>query len=81
MTREMAVINIPVISIYQSDLLSVDKYLIGKGLMKIDPQITYEAIISFVNKPSNSVGEQDVLKEGLQSFDLMKQTIYNLKYE
>jgi predicted glycosyltransferase len=81
MTREMAVMSLPVISIYQSELLSVDKYLIGKGLMKINPDITYEEIISFINKPNDSVVELAVLKEGLQSFELIKEHIYNLQYE
>jgi len=81
MTREMAVMNIPVISIYKSELLSVDKYLINKGLMKINPEITYEEIISFINKPSDSDREMAVLKEGLQSFELIKEHIYNLQYE
>jgi len=80
MTREMAVMEVPVISIYQSDLLSVDKYLIDRGLMKINPQITYEEIISFlgtfINKPS---GEWFVLKEGRVSYAMLKNLIYDLK--
>jgi predicted glycosyltransferase len=81
MTREMAVMNIPVISIYQSELLSVDNYLIKKGLMKIDPKISYEEIITFINDTPDSGGELTVLKDGLQSFELIKKHIYNLKNE
>ena len=40
MTREMAVIGMPTISIYQDDLLDVDKYLIGQGLMLHDTYLT-----------------------------------------
>jgi len=81
MTREMAVMNIPVISIYQSELLSVDNYLIDKGLMKINPKITYKEIISFISNTPDSGSELSVLKEGLQSFELIKEHIYNLQNE
>jgi len=81
MTREMAVLNIPVVSIYQSELLSVDNYLISAGLMKVNPKITYDEIISFINsKPASGI-ELSVLKEGHQSFELIKEHIYNLKNE
>lgn len=81
MTREMAVMEIPVISIYQSKLLSVDKYLIEKGLMIINNDIKYEEIKAFLEKPSGHKNSWLVLKEGEQSFLLIKKLIYNLQYE
>jgi uncharacterized protein len=81
MTREMAVMEIPVISVYQSELLSVDKYLIENGLMIINSNIKYEEIITFLRKPIDRKNDWKILKEGEQSFLLIKKLIYNLKYE
>jgi uncharacterized protein len=50
MTREVAVLGIPVISIYQAELLCVDKYLIDKGRMIIKPNISYDEVRNILNK-------------------------------
>ncbi|MEI6047777.1 MAG: DUF354 domain-containing protein [Bacteroidota bacterium] len=81
MTREMAVLQIPVISIYQSELLCVDKYLVNKKLMLINPQITYEEIKAFLASFQNDKKDLSVLKEGEQSYTLIKNLIYNLNHE
>ena len=38
------VMGIPVISIYQADLLCVDKYLVDRDRLKVDPNVSYDAI-------------------------------------
>lgn len=81
MTREMAVMQIPVISIYQSNLLAVDRYLIDKGYMIINKDITYEQIKDFLKSPLVSATGREILNEGEQSFTLIKNLIYNLKNE
>jgi uncharacterized protein len=81
MTREMAVMEIPVISIYQSELLCVDKYLVNKGLMIINPDITYERIKTFLDSGFLNKKEMSALTEGEQSYSLIKNLIYNLKHE
>jgi uncharacterized protein len=81
MTREMAVLGIPVISIYQAELLAVDKYLIGKGLILINSRITYDEIKSFLSGFSGSGSNLAVLREGEESYDLIKKTIYSLGNE
>lgn len=81
MTREMAVMEVPVISIYQSELLSVDQYLVKKGMIKICPKITYEEIKDFINSFLNSKKEWTTLLEGQQSYSMIKNLIYNLKHE
>jgi predicted glycosyltransferase len=81
MTREMAVMQIPVISIYQSDLLAVDKYLIDKGCMIINKDITYQQIKDFLHSPSLSGSGRSILDEGDQSFKIIRNLIYNLKNE
>jgi predicted glycosyltransferase len=81
MTREMAVLEIPVISIYQAELLAVDRYLIEKGLMMINSKITYEEIKSFLGSFSGSESNWLILKEGEQSYSIIKKLIYNLQNE
>jgi predicted glycosyltransferase len=81
MTREMAVMEVPVISIYQSDLLCVDRYLIDRGLMKINPEITFEEITSFLESDSKPGREWKVLNEGRSSYSIIKNQIYNLYNE
>jgi len=81
MTREMAVMAIPVISIYQAELLAVDRYLIDKGYMIINKNISYEEIQDFIGSPSASTRKTAVLREGEESFNLIKNQIYNLKNE
>lgn len=81
MTREMAVMGISVISIYQSELLCVDKYLVDKGLMIINPDITYEGIKTFLDSGFRYKKEMSALTEGEQSYILIKNLIYNLKHE
>lgn len=78
MTRELAILEIPVISIYQAELLSVDKYLVDKGLMKVDPGITYEDIKAMLCYEYVTERKWSVLNEGKESFLLIKNLIMNL---
>jgi len=79
MTRELAVLGIPVISIYQADLLEVDKYLVEKGLMTINSKVSFNEIIDFIESNSQIKKENIALMEGNESFNLIKYTIANLK--
>jgi uncharacterized protein len=78
MTRELAILEIPVISIYQADMLSVDKYLVCKGLMKVNPDITYEDIITILKSGCGTERNWSVLNEGKESFILINNLIMNL---
>lgn len=79
MTREMAVLGIPVISIYQSELLCVDRYLVDKGQMKIKADITYNEIKFELNNGINSKIDSSILYDGKESFEMIKDLILNLK--
>lgn len=81
MTREIAVLGIPVISIYQSEMLCVDKYLIDKGRMMIIPKISYDEIRNILNNENNSLKDLSVLDEGKSSFDLFKNQLLIQKNE
>lgn len=81
MTRELAVIGIPVISIYQAKMLCVDKYLIDKGCLQLKPDITYDEIKSILQASSKTNQDYSVYYEGEVSFQLLKRSIINLKHE
>lgn len=77
MTREVAVLGIPVVSIYQAELLCVDKYLIEKGRMIIKPNISYDELKNIITKENNASKDLSVLNEGKFSFDLfIKQLLF-----
>ena len=78
MTRELAILEIPVISIYQAEMLNVDKYLIDKGLIILNPQINYEDIQLILNSAYRAENELKTLNEGKESFSLIKNLIINL---
>lgn len=78
MTREFAVLGIPVISIYQAETLCVDRYLVDKGQMMIKPDITYEEIKMELLERNNSQKDSSVLNEGKESFHVIKDLIINL---
>jgi len=78
MTRELAVLNIPVISIYQSDLLCVDKYLLEKGCMKVNPELSYQDVQSELSSKSGKISDLNVLEEGIKSFELIYKTIIEI---
>lgn len=79
MTRELAVIGLPVISIYQDEVLEVDKYLAEKGRMLIKPDISYEEIIRILKNNSTTCKKLSALEEGKESFQMILNFIYNLK--
>jgi uncharacterized protein len=79
MTRELAVLEIPVISIYQAEMLSVDRYLVEKGVMKVNPNISYEDIKATLGAGDRSAKKWHVFNEGKESFQLIKNLILNLK--
>ena len=79
MTRELAVLGIPVISIYQGDLLEVDKYLMNLGLVVINPSITFEEIDAFILSKLTNNKENKALNEGIESYNIINKLIDNLK--
>jgi predicted glycosyltransferase len=79
MTRELAILGIPVISIYQEKLLSVDKYLVDKGLMTVNPYFSYKDYHEMLGTNQGADNIRMVLNEGKESNAMIKNHIYNLK--
>jgi uncharacterized protein len=78
MTRELAVLGVPVISIYQAKLLCVDNYLVDKGQMIIKSDITYDEIESIIQKGNSIKKDLFVLNDGKESYNKIKNIIINL---
>jgi predicted glycosyltransferase len=75
MTRELAILSIPTISVYQADLLEVDNYLIEKQLMHYEPEVTTEMIDKYVTLLENSDPDKELLIKGQKAYEFIKTEI------
>ena len=79
MTREMAVIGIPTISIYQDELLDVDRYLIEQGLMTHNPQVTAQEIREAYSHATSHGPNAILLERGRETYHMFKDKLLSLK--
>ena len=77
MTREAAVLGIPTISVYQDDLLDVDKYLINEGLMIHCKKITAEEVLHYLNQGEKKIPNKILMHKGESAFYFIKDLILN----
>jgi uncharacterized protein len=77
MTREAAVLGIPTISIYQDDLLDVDRYLIEKGFMIHTGALTAGMVRDFLKQSSRKPADTQLLHKGRRAFAMIKGVIAN----
>ncbi|MEJ7913745.1 MAG: DUF354 domain-containing protein [Chitinophagaceae bacterium] len=78
MTRELAILGIPTLSVYQDSLLDVDEFLISKGLLKYDPQVTSEKILQLLAGLKDAHPDKELLVKGEKAYNFFKTEI--LKY-
>lgn len=78
MTREMALIGIPTISVYQGDLLSVDKFMIDIGSMLHIPELNSSMLESEIQKIEKKSSNDLLIKKGKEAFLLLTESISNL---
>lgn len=78
MSRELAVMGIPVISIYQAELLCVDKYLVDRDRLKVDPNVNYDAIKNMLDSNLEIKKEWVELNEGKESYSMIKDLVVDL---
>jgi predicted glycosyltransferase len=75
MTREMAFLGVPTISIYQSALLEVDKYLISIGMLKHQKTLSLEIVQNFLS--NFNIDTSLALKnKGINAFQKIKTKVY-----
>jgi len=70
MTRELAFLGVPTLSVYQGELLSVDKYLISRELMQYNPKPKMDDIENLMKKQylkSNNA----LFEKGINAFELI----------
>jgi hypothetical protein len=79
MTREMAILGIPTISVYQDELLDVDQFLLQKGLMLHEPNLTPEKVINFLEKLKNTPPSLELMDKGKQAYQLFKTELLKFK--
>jgi predicted glycosyltransferase len=77
MTREMAVLGIPTISVYQDELLDVDRYLIDHGMMEHIPGLTGESAMAYLEKCEQKEPNDLLLKKGEETYNLIKDLLVN----
>jgi len=77
MTRELAMIGIPTISVYQGELLEVDKVLIENNLMLHTNAISSKDVISLSQQLPLANHENTLMAKGKLAYDLLYNTIIN----
>jgi len=75
MTREMAVLGIPTISVYQDNLLDVDRFLIEQNAYLHVPRLTAAQALDYLNTMARRPPNLDLLERGRRAYDLLKQNI------
>jgi predicted glycosyltransferase len=77
MTREAAVLGIPTISVYQSDLLAVDRYLIDQECMVHNVMPTVDFVESFLRIAQRKPPNGDLLRKGSIAAALIREVLLN----
>lgn len=78
MTREMALMGIPTISVYQDKLLSVDEQLIKKRLMFYRPDLTTQDVEQLMKKTNKA--NTSFMENGQLAYNLFIKTINKYNY-
>jgi predicted glycosyltransferase len=77
MTREMAILGVPTLSVYQGELLEVDKYLIRENLMYYNNKPNVDYIINLMGV-KNGGSNTKIFNKGNQAFELINEQIKKL---
>lgn len=75
MTRECAVLGIPTISVYQGELLAVDRYLIEQGYMIHETAPNLECVESFMQATESRPPSKDLLQKGSAAARLIEDVL------
>ncbi len=78
MTRELSAAGIPTISVYQSELLQVDRYLIDRGFLIHDPNLTAKSLQQHIATLQSNKHNDILMKEGKLAYTLFISTISSL---
>jgi predicted glycosyltransferase len=71
MTREMAVLGIPTISVYQDELLDVDRYLLEQGAFVYQPSLDTHFVREFLDRACRRPPSPVLLEKGREAYDMV----------
>jgi len=77
MTREMAVLGIPTISVYQESLLDVDRYLLAHEALLHRPSLTAAEALRYLEQSTRRPANRELLRKGRLACDMIKSAIVN----
>jgi predicted glycosyltransferase len=75
MTREMAVLGVPTLSVYQDELLDVDRYLIAAGAYLHRPDLTASEALRFLAAAMRRPPDGDLLAKGRVAYHMLRDAI------
>ncbi len=78
MTREIAIMGIPTISVYQDELLGVDKYLIDKGYMSHVKNLENANAGKLIAMLGEHIGNGHLLEKGKKAYYMMLDDLINM---
>lgn len=81
MTREMALIGVPTISVYQDNLLEVDKLLINENLMTHIINLGYDKVKEIINLNKSQMINITLITKGKEAYQLIKQALLKLNQQ
>ena len=79
MTREMAVLGIPTISVYQDALLAVDRFLLEQNAFLHRPQLSAVEAIEYLDTMARRPPNRLLLDKGRAAYQMIRQEILELK--
>ena len=77
MTREMAVLGIPTISVYQEKLLDVDRYLMAREAFVHRPTLTAAEALRHLERAGRRPPNRELLEKGRLACELIKSELLN----
>lgn len=79
MTREMAVLGVPTISVYQDDLLDVDRFLLQEQAFVHLPSLNSAQLLEITQNAIRKSPDRKILEKGRLAYDQLKQAILTPK--
>jgi uncharacterized protein len=77
MTRELAVMGVPTISVYQDELLDVDKHLINSGYLIHKPDLDANFVFQYLRDIKKQSAAGELLLKGRKAYELIKSVLVN----
>ena len=75
MTREMAVLGVPTISVYQEKLLDVDRYLLQAGALVHRLRLTAAEALEHLAQSGRRPANRLLLEKGIAAYELIKSAV------